>query len=98
MCFDVQICWCFSVCCWHLSSLYGTFPSDHDVCISTAGIHPHCAEQMRDDSLSTIEDLLQKPECVGMGEIGLDYNRNFSPKDKQKEVFEKQVRAGGARC
>ena len=53
---------------------------------------------MRDDSLSTIEDLLQKPECVGMGEIGLDYNRNFSPKDKQKEVFEKQVRAGGARC
>ena len=55
------------------------------------GIHPHCASNVRDDFMSTLEDLIQKPECVGMGEIGLDYNRNFSPKEKQKEVFEQQV-------
>ena len=31
------------------------------------------------------------PECVAIGECGLDYNRDFSPVDIQKEVFEKQV-------
>ena len=50
-----------------------------------------------EQSLKELEELLQKPECVGVGEVGLDYNRNFSAKDRQKELFEKQVGRAPAR-
>ena len=57
-----------------------------------AGIHPHIADSYEGEkSLKELEELVQKPECVGIGEIGLDYNRNFSAKNRQKELFEKQV-------
>ncbi len=38
-----------------------------------------------------IKELASNPECVAIGECGLDFNRNFSPQDVQMEVFEKQV-------
>jgi TatD DNase family protein len=59
----------------------------------SAGIHPHDAKSWDDDiSLSTLREFAKSPECVAIGECGLDFNRNFSPPDKQLEVFEKQVR------
>lgn len=34
---------------------------------------------------------MQNPECVAVGECGLDYNRNFSDPEDQKDVFERHV-------
>nr|CAG4644879.1 EOG090X080R [Leptodora kindtii] len=58
---------------------------------SSAGVHPHDAKTWTDDCYETIKELASNPECVAVGECGLDFNRNFSPQDVQMEVFEKQV-------
>ncbi|KAJ9579557.1 hypothetical protein L9F63_004742 [Diploptera punctata] len=59
---------------------------------STAGIHPHDAKSWTDGYLDELREIALSPECVAIGECGLDYNRDFSPVDVQKEVFETQVR------
>lgn len=41
--------------------------------------------------LEELREMATSPECVAVGECGLDYNRDFSPVEIQKEVFEKQV-------
>uniref|UniRef100_T1J039 Deoxyribonuclease TATDN1 n=1 Tax=Strigamia maritima TaxID=126957 RepID=T1J039_STRMM len=58
---------------------------------STAGLHPHDAKSCDETTLVALEELASNPECVAIGECGLDFNRNFSPPDVQIEVFEKQV-------
>lgn len=58
---------------------------------STAGIHPHDAKSWTEGYLEDLREVAMSPECVAIGECGLDYNRDFSPVDVQKEVFEKQV-------
>ena len=58
---------------------------------STAGIHPHDAKSWDEFTNDALRDLIKSPECVAVGECGLDFNRNFSPQDVQLEVFEKQV-------
>lgn len=56
----------------------------------TAGCHPHHANEK--PNFSVIENaLLTDPKCLCVGEIGLDFNRNFSPKNIQIEVFERQI-------
>ncbi len=58
---------------------------------STAGIHPHCASECNNDTLSILTDLANADENVAIGECGLDFNRDFSPRDSQKKWFEKQL-------
>nr|CAG4651915.1 EOG090X080R [Triops cancriformis] len=58
---------------------------------STAGVHPHDAKTWEDNFDAIIRELATNPECIAIGECGLDFNRNFSPPDVQMEVFEKQV-------
>jgi len=58
----------------------------------TAGIHPHDAKSWEEDSsLAELKEIAKSPECVAIGECGLDFNRNFSPPETQLEVFEKQI-------
>jgi TatD DNase family protein len=57
----------------------------------TLGIHPHNAKQFVEPDLKFIESNLSNPKCFGIGECGLDYNRMFSPKEKQLEVFGLQI-------
>lgn len=55
-------------------------------------MHPHNAKGWKRESLSELEEVAQDPQCVAIGEVGLDFNRNFTDKKVQMDVFEKQVR------
>jgi TatD DNase family protein len=59
---------------------------------STAGIHPHDAKSYTDESWNELKVVASNPECVAVGECGLDYNRNFSEPSEQRQVFRKHVR------
>ncbi|MFE8704022.1 TatD family hydrolase [Cytobacillus sp. FJAT-54145] len=56
------------------------------------GWHPVDAIDMTDEDLDWIEELASHPKVVAIGEMGLDYYWDKSPKDIQKEVFRKQIR------
>lgn len=55
------------------------------------GIHPHDAKSYSDESWEDLKSVAANPECVAVGECGLDYNRNFSEPEEQRIVFRKQV-------
>jgi TatD DNase family protein len=57
----------------------------------TAGVHPHEAKDFKPTTLDTLRSLASNSQCVAIGECGLDFNRNFSPQDIQKQGFEQQV-------
>ncbi len=56
------------------------------------GVHPHEAKTCTQNSYIKARQHLKNPECVGIGEIGLDYHYNFSPQETQKEVFSNFLR------
>lgn len=58
---------------------------------STAGIHPHHAKNWNSDTLTTLKQLLIQPTVKAVGECGLDFNRDFSPRAMQEAVFEEQL-------
>lgn len=58
---------------------------------ATAGVHPHDAKSVEATDLSAIQQLAQRPEVVAIGECGLDFNRDFSPRPQQEAVFEAQL-------
>ncbi|UTV27689.1 3'-5' ssDNA/RNA exonuclease TatD [Photobacterium atrarenae] len=60
-------------------------------CYSTAGVHPHDAKTVTDLALPDIRALAGEPEVVAVGECGLDFNRDFSPRPQQEAVFEAQL-------
>ncbi|MCB9743653.1 MAG: TatD family hydrolase [Alphaproteobacteria bacterium] len=58
----------------------------------TAGVHPHNAKDFRDpDSVGLIEALAALPHVRAVGECGLDFNRDFSPRPDQVRAFEAQL-------
>lgn len=61
------------------------------VILPTAGVHPHEAAATDDETLSVIEAWAKQPECVAVGEIGLDFYREMSPRDAQLRVLERQL-------
>ena len=58
---------------------------------STAGIHPHEAEKARPADFDAIRDLAQESEVVAIGETGLDFHYDNSPRDIQRRVFERHL-------
>jgi TatD DNase family protein len=58
---------------------------------ATVGIHPHNASQFNDDVLEELKMLSGHAKVVAIGEIGLDYYRNLSPRTAQKKAFEAQL-------
>lgn len=66
--------------------------ADRYPCVwTTAGVHPHDAAKAGDDTILRLEALLGHPKVVAVGEIGLDYHYDFSPRDKQRAVFIDQI-------
>jgi len=58
---------------------------------ATAGVHPHHAQDFTNKTLDSLRQLAALPEVVALGECGLDFNRNFSPRDDQERCFEAQL-------
>jgi TatD DNase family protein len=58
---------------------------------ATAGIHPHHATEFDAHSIAALRGLLGHPATVAVGECGLDYYREFSPRERQIEAFEAQL-------
>jgi TatD DNase family protein len=54
---------------------------------ATAGVHPHGAAGVTEETLTAVAELLQDPKVVALGEIGLDFYRHRSPADVQERVF-----------
>jgi TatD DNase family protein len=59
----------------------------HQGLAATAGIHPHHASQFDDGAARRLEDLVARPEVCAVGETGLDYHYDHSPRDRQRESF-----------
>lgn len=58
---------------------------------ASVGMHPHDAKDMRESDYSRLENWLKQPKVVAIGEIGLDYHYDLSPRAVQKEVFLRQL-------
>ncbi|MCL7714658.1 TatD family hydrolase [Stenotrophomonas mori] len=58
---------------------------------ATAGVHPHHAVEYTDECDAEMRALHAHPEVVAVGECGLDYNRDFSPRPAQRRAFERQL-------
>lgn len=67
----------------------------HDCVFATVGIHPHEAAKVQENDWQVLEQLLQLPKVVAVGEVGLDYYRNLSPKAEQQQVFERFISLAG---
>jgi TatD DNase family protein len=63
----------------------------HENIFACIGVHPHEAAKATDKDFGEIEELSNHPKVVAIGEIGLDYHYDFSPKDRQKEIFIVQI-------
>jgi TatD DNase family protein len=58
----------------------------------TVGVHPHEAAKATPETFKQLEQLLKHPKVVAIGEIGLDYHYDHSPRDVQRDVFVEQMR------
>ena len=61
---------------------------------AAVGIHPHDAANASPDALSEIRRLAESPSVVAIGETGLDYHYDNSPRETQKDVFRAHIRIG----
>lgn len=65
--------------------------SEYPFIYATVGIHPHDAKDCTESTWELMERLAQNPKVVAIGEIGLDYYRDLSPRDIQRKVFIRQL-------
>ena len=60
----------------------------HDGVFAILGIHPHAANDATGDDVAEVRSLLAHPKAVGAGEMGLDWFRDYAPRDKQLHLFD----------
>jgi TatD DNase family protein len=63
----------------------------HDFIYGTAGVHPHDVKSIDNQTYDHLRRLLAHPKMIALGEIGLDFFKNYSPPDQQKEHLRKQI-------
>lgn len=64
----------------------------YDFFYCAVGIHPHNAAEVDGDYIEQLTHLSKEKKCVAIGEIGLDYHYDFSPRPIQQRVFRRQMR------
>ena len=63
-----------------------------NIIYAAVGVHPHFVkDDWSEKALDALEDLVKHPEVVAVGECGLDFKRDYSPRDLQETAFKKQV-------
>jgi TatD DNase family protein len=67
----------------------------HPALYATVGVHPHDASKAGAETYKRLDDLLRHPKVIALGEIGLDYHYDFSPREVQRAVFAEQMRIAG---
>lgn len=65
--------------------------SKYDFVYATVGIHPHDAKSFKQKDLLELQSLTKEKKVVAIGEIGLDYHYDFSPRAEQQKTFEAQL-------
>lgn len=63
----------------------------YDIVYAAVGVHPHDVKEMDDVTLELLESLAKKPKVMAIGEIGLDFYYDHSPRECQREWFRKQI-------
>ena len=58
---------------------------------ASVGVHPHDSKSMTDDTVFELEKLLRHPKAMAVGEMGLDFHYDFSPRDVQRKRFREQL-------
>ena len=59
--------------------------------VATIGVHPHDAAKATEETFARLRELVEHPRVAAVGEIGLDYHYDFSPRDVQRAVFRRQL-------
>ena len=62
-----------------------------EILYSTAGVHPHDVKHCDAETISQVRELAAQPKVVAIGECGLDFNRDYSPRPQQEYWFEAQL-------
>ena len=63
----------------------------YDGIYAVVGVHPHGAKKLDGATLAELRELAQHPKVVAVGEIGLDFYRDLSPRDVQRRAFQAQL-------
>ena len=63
----------------------------HTFIFATVGVHPHDAAKATPETFARLAELARHPKVLAIGEIGLDYHYDFSPRDVQRSVFAAQL-------
>ena len=72
------------------------FAEQHDWIYATVGIHPHDAGKASKTDFDRLAELLSHPKVIALGEIGLDYHYDLSPRETQTSVFIQQMEIAAA--
>lgn len=64
---------------------------EYNYIYAACGVHPHEASKCKEGYISVLKKLCMSEKCVAVGEIGLDYHYDFSPRDVQLKFFEEQI-------
>lgn len=67
------------------------FAEKYSYIYAAVGVHPHEAQNAPKDYLDKLRKMLRHKKVVAVGEIGLDYHYDFSPRDVQRRIFEEQL-------
>lgn len=74
------------------SKLAADHAAKYPWCYAAVGCHPHDTKGMDDMQLAMIKGLAKKKKVMAIGEIGLDFHYDHSPRDEQREWFRRQIR------
>jgi TatD DNase family protein len=72
------------------------YAEQHAWIYATVGIHPHDASAATDEHFAKLDELARHPRVIALGELGLDYYYDHSPREVQQEVFRRELAQAAA--